>query len=172
MYGSENTATVEKMFSLWLRPAGASLICEFCGAVLSHVAAIGDDVTAVVCLTCGGQNGPASRDCIGCGQTLSHSCPRCGASVQIDAVSCPACEFERGDFYDECVRKELARAESQARKLRRATFIDDAVGVGFVTIFALTGWWQGFRSDASAWKFWLFLTLMYLMMWILSKSGR
>jgi hypothetical protein len=42
----------------------------------------------------------------------------------------------------------------------------------FITIFVLTGWWQGFRGDASAWKVWLFLTLMYLMMWGLSKSGR
>ena len=150
---------------------GTSLICEFCGAVLSHVAAIGDEVSAVVCLSCGGENGPAARDCCGCGQTLTHTCPRCGASVQRDAVSCSACELERRSFYYECLRTELARAESQARMRRRAIFVDDAVAVGFVTIFVLTGWWQGFRRDASA-KAWLFFTLMYLMMWVLSKSGR
>ena len=151
---------------------GTSIICEFCGAVLSHVAAIGDDVAGVVCARCGGQSGPGARECTSCGQLLTQVCPRCGKSVQLNATSCPTCKLERERFYDECVRKELARGESEVRKRRRARIADDLVAVAFVATFLSVGTWQRFHRDAVAWKVWLLFTLLYLLMWALAKTGR
>jgi hypothetical protein len=149
-----------------------STICEFCGGVLSLIAVLGHEISGVVCFNCGEQNEPKANECTLCGQTLMHTCPRCGQALPTDAVSCQTCDLLRPAFFAESVRKELARTESQAGKRRRADIADDVVALGLVTIFILVGWWQGFQREAAAWQILLLITFLYLLMWALAKSGR
>lgn len=68
--------------------------------------------------------------------------------------------------------KETARMDSQARNRRRADLVDEVVAVAVVSIFLFTAWRQELSQDAVAWKAWLFVTVMYLPMWLMSKTGR
>ena len=138
-----------------------SPICDFCGGVLSHIAAVGEEVSGVICL-CGKENDPTAPNCRACANTLAHTCPRCTASLAPDATSCPSCWLSRQDFFDECVRQDVAARTAEARRKRRAATIDDIVGLAIVGTFILVAWWQELRSDAWEWKAWLLVTACVL----------
>lgn len=148
-----------------------TIVCEYCGGVISNIAILGDEISGIVCGACGEQNRPDAEDCRFCGLTLTRNCPRCGEPVGIDAAMCEGCGLDAAAFFDECVRIDIARAEALSRRRRRAARIDDIVAIGCVTAFALAGWRQRFRSDAPEWQIALYVTVLYLVMWALAKSG-
>ena len=147
-----------------------SLICEYCGGVLSHIAAVGDEVSGVVCSQCGEQNDPTAVTCRSCTKPLLHSCPRCDESLAPDASWCPKCGLPRAGFFEECVRQDVAARATEARKWRRFAVADNIVATAVVAIFILVAWWQQLRSDAWEWKVWLAVTVWHLVMWAFAKS--
>lgn len=149
-----------------------STICEFCGAVFAHIAAVGEEISGLVCNACGEQNSPAATECRGCGQALTISCPRCGHHLHVDAVQCGKCDLPKSAFFDDCIQKELKQIEAQLRQRRRADVFDNVVAFVMVTVLAVLAWWQGLRNDAIEWQLWLFLTVLYVLMWVLGKRGR
>jgi uncharacterized membrane protein YvbJ len=138
--------------------------------VLSHVAAVGNEASGTICAECGEQNEPAALTCRSCARPLLHSCPKCAGSLETDATSCLACGLSRTDFFEECVRQDIATRTAAARRKARFAAMDDIGAIAVVSIFILIAWWQQLRSEASEWKVWLGVTVWYLAMWALAKS--
>lgn len=147
-----------------------SPICECCGGVLSHIAAVGNEVSGVICAECGAENDPTAATCRGCRKPLLHSCPRCDVPLAPEARFCASCGLARADFFGECVQQDVAARATEARKWRRFAVADNIVATAVVAIFILIAWWQGFRRDAWEWKVWLGVTVWYLVMWAFAKS--
>ncbi|MGH2609941.1 MAG: double zinc ribbon domain-containing protein [Vicinamibacterales bacterium] len=138
--------------------------------MLSHVAAVGGEVSGIICPECGEQNDPAGMDCRACAKTLAHTCPRCAESLATGVASCPSCGLWRQDFFDECVRQDLAARKAEARRWRLFAAVDDTVLVAVLGIMILLAWWQELRPDAWEWKAWLGVTVWFLVMWAFAKS--
>jgi hypothetical protein len=138
--------------------------------VLTHIAAVGGEVSGIICPECGEQNDPARMECRACARALAHTCPRCAQALAIGAASCPSCGLSRRDFFDECVRQDVAAREAEARRWRRFAAVDDAILVAVVGIMILLAWWQELRPDAWAWKIWLGVTVSFVVMWAFAKS--
>jgi len=45
------------------------------------------------CYTCGAQNFIGESHCVGCGQLLPYTCPRCGTRVNSTFINCPCCHL-------------------------------------------------------------------------------
>ena len=144
-----------------------SPICEYCGAVLSHIAALGDEVSGIVCAECGEQNDPTALACRACQKRLLHSCPKCAASVGADAAWCVACGLLRSSFFEECVRQDTTARTTSTQRLRRFAVIDNILVVAVIAIFIGLAWWQQLRRDAWEWKAWLAITVWWVVMWAL-----
>jgi ribosomal protein L40E len=137
---------------------------------LSHVAALGDEVSGIVCAECGEQNDPTALTCRACQKPLRHSCPKCAAPVNADASWCASCGLPRSGFFGECVRQDTAARTAAAHRNRRFSLIDDIVLIAVLAILIGLAWWQQLRRDAWEWKVWLAITVWYVVMWAFSKS--
>ena len=138
--------------------------------MLSHVAAVGDEVSGIVCAECGEQNDPTALTCRACQKQLRHSCPKCAAPVDADAAWCATCGLLRSGFFEECVRQDTAARTAAAHRQRRFALIDNIAVIAVVAIFIGLAWWQQLRRDAWEWKVWLAITVWYVVMWAFSKS--
>ena len=138
--------------------------------MLSPIAAVGDEVSGIICPECGEENSPTALMCCSCAKSLAHSCPKCAESLATDAASCPKCGLSRTGFFEECIRQDVAARAAEARKWRRFAVADNIVATAVVAIFILVAWWQEFRRDAWEWKVWLGVTVWYLVMWAFAKS--
>jgi predicted amidophosphoribosyltransferase len=115
-----------------------SPLCQYCGAVLRHVAGAGHQVDSVVCFSCGGQSSPGSSKCFHCGSPLTQTCPRCAATVLLPgAERCPRCNLVRAEFFGECQRIEREREKMQTVGQRRKvlqSWVLLVFGAGFCVV--------------------------------------
>jgi hypothetical protein len=138
--------------------------------VLSHIAALGNEVSGVICTECGAENDPTAATCRGCRKPLLHSCPQCDEPLAPEARFRASCGLPRANFFAECVRQEVAARAAEARTWRRFAVADNITATTVVAIFIVLAWWQRLRSDAWEWKAWLGVTVWYLVMGALAKS--
>lgn len=148
-----------------------SVVCQYCGAVLSHLAIVGAGVSAIVCSFCGTQNNEEAVNCNSCGAVLEISCPRCDALVPVEATVCAKCGLAKNDRYGESLRNERAGAKLSARTRRRAELGGNISALATIGGLVLLGLLQRQNQDGSIWKIWLILAAILLLMWLMTKTG-